>query len=1235
MADPRVEDPGWGDAGGRDLVFVSYSHADAVWAQRFQVMLTPLARAQRLRLWIDTDRLQVGEVWRGEIAAAIARSRVALLLVSQHFLASAFINDHELPALVEHGVRLAPVLVGDCLWQHDRRLEPLQWLHHQPPLNLLKGGRQDRQLRLVSEGLLQVVTDLAASEPGPTPPSAWAGVGRGSVEITQVPRGQQPGRLVGVPEPPPGYVARDELAGLIAAVTDTTGPGGGVVGVTGVVSPLGLHGQGGIGKTVLAAALARDADIRSRFPDGVFWVTLGEHADLLAAQLDLLDRLDAGGPVPSTVAEATDRLRGVLAARRVLLVVDDVWTGAAAAALRVTGPRGRLVYTSRDPGVIDAVAARPYRVDVLSPAAARGLAAAVLDQPAAALPVVADGVLDRVGRVALAVALLAAAVRGGTRTWQDIDADLDGGEAVFGQHPYANAFKAMQIATTTLPDQLYQALLGLAVFPPDTRIPVAAIARYWAHTRNPTGVRAPADTARDLQRLAAAGVLQHQDGHIGFHDLQYDYLLLHAPPPGELHAALVDAYRAVLPATSPTGTSGDGAAGTRWWRLPPDEPYIGDHLAGHLRGAGLHEELRATVTDPAFLARRVDTASVYAAEADLAQAGALYPADGAVAWWRGWLARHAHLLVPVRAARSKADGLGRGAGAVGDVVVTFVVWMRADPAWKGHGVDSARLDPLLPRPSLHLRWGLTPPVTALIRVLTGHTGSVWAVGWSPDGSRLVSGGDDGTVRVWEAGSGRLVHTLTGHTGGVRAVAWSPERDPAGQRRRRRHGAGVGGGVGSAGAHPDRAHRLGVGGGVVPGRDSAGQQRRRPDGAGVGGGVGAAGAHPHRALQRGAGGGVVAGRFPAGQRRQRRHGAGVGGGVGAAGAHPDRAHRPGAGGGVVAGRDPAGQRRRRRHGAGVGGGVGAAGAHPDRAHRRGAGGGVVAGRFPAGQRRRRRHGAGVGGGVGSAGAHPDRAHRRGVGGGVVAGRDPAGQRRRWHHPPLASDSPAPRHHRRPGSRSSVGGGVVAGRDPAGQRRRRRHGAGVGGGVGSAGTHPDRTGNRRPCPAPVPHAKRPHRTGVGGGVVAGWFPAGQRRQRRQGAGVGGGVGSAGAHPHRALQRGAGGGVVAGRDPAGQRRRQRQGAGVEGGVGSAGAHPDRVHRRDVGGGVVAGRDPAGQRRRGPQGAGVGGGVGSAGTHPDRAHRRGAGGGVVAGRRPAGQRRRGPQGAGVGGGSVGWCTP
>jgi hypothetical protein len=39
----------------------------------------------------------------------------------------------------------------------------------------------------------------------------------------------------------------------------------GAVGVTDATTVVGLHGQGGIGKSVLAAALARDEGVRRRF----------------------------------------------------------------------------------------------------------------------------------------------------------------------------------------------------------------------------------------------------------------------------------------------------------------------------------------------------------------------------------------------------------------------------------------------------------------------------------------------------------------------------------------------------------------------------------------------------------------------------------------------------------------------------------------------------------------------------------------------------------------------------------------------------------------------------------------------------------------------------------------------------------------------------------------------------------------------------------------------------------
>jgi WD40 repeat protein len=47
--------------------------------------------------------------------------------------------------------------------------------------------------------------------------------------------------------------------------------------------------------------------------------------------------------------------------------------------------------------------------------------------------------------------------------------------------------------------------------------------------------------------------------------------------------------------------------------------------------------------------------------------------------------------------------------------------------------------------------------------LKGHTDSVMSVAFAQDGSRVVSGSDDKTVRIWNVTTGEVEAELKGHT----------------------------------------------------------------------------------------------------------------------------------------------------------------------------------------------------------------------------------------------------------------------------------------------------------------------------------------------------------------------------------------------------------------------------------------------------------------------------------------
>ncbi|OGO19535.1 MAG: hypothetical protein A2Z14_06430 [Chloroflexi bacterium RBG_16_48_8] len=115
-----------------------------------------------------------------------------------------------------------------------------------------------------------------------------------------------------------------------------------------------IYGLPGVGKTTLAIELANDPQMIDHFEDGVLWVGLGRHPDIMA----LLSFWGAALGLPMDeiakwllLEERARAIHSAIGMGRMLLVIDDVWEASEGMAFKIGGPNCAYLMTTRLPKI--------------------------------------------------------------------------------------------------------------------------------------------------------------------------------------------------------------------------------------------------------------------------------------------------------------------------------------------------------------------------------------------------------------------------------------------------------------------------------------------------------------------------------------------------------------------------------------------------------------------------------------------------------------------------------------------------------------------------------------------------------------------------------------------------------------------------------------------------------------------------------------------------------------------
>ena len=347
-----------------------------------------------------------------------------------------------------------------------------------------------------------------------------------------------------------------------------------------------IYGLGGIGKSVLAAALADDSEIQARFPDGTLWITLGQNPDLLPMLGSWIQALGDYKYQPLTPDAASSHLRTLLYDRQMLLIVDDVWNPAHLEPFRVGNQDSCVLVTTRGAPISGA---KKYDLDVMTPDQAMELLTHQLSAPLTPEEQQqAAAFAKRVGYLPLALELATAQIEEDL-SWEelltDYQTELERLEILdkVGKDDIPNdetrrkysLIACFNLSLKSLTPEQQNHFAWLGVLPEDADITKRMAKTLWQLTERQAG--------NVLKAFRTKGLLKGERPTYRLHDLMHDLavqlLSSSVQPDGEalkgLGKTLPDAHQDLLALYQKQTRDNQ-------WHTLADDGHIYDYLTWHI-----------------------------------------------------------------------------------------------------------------------------------------------------------------------------------------------------------------------------------------------------------------------------------------------------------------------------------------------------------------------------------------------------------------------------------------------------------------------------------------------------------------------------------------------------------------------------------------------------------------------------------------------------------------------------